>query len=312
MKRIIIMAVLMAAQIAHAMQNHPTKAMLPLLAIVNQILEDEDVQTFEHVDKKVKSARQSQCSHPDCVDRTPFASRCSLTSHMLSHKTTLEEQRPYLCRIEGCPKRFVQTAHRHRHERTHDDGVLYRVHCTHENCDDNNGKGFYEKATLRRHINATHNDIRVHCTQENCDDNNGKGFYGKATLNMHINAIHNDIRVHCTHENCDDSNGKGFYDKGTLNMHINATHNGIRFHCTHENCDDNNGKGFSDKPTLNRHINAAHNGIRFHCTHENCDDNNGNGFSDKRTLNRHINAAHNGIRFHCTHENCDDNNGNGF
>ena len=124
MKRIIIIAFLIAAPISYAMEQRPEQAGLSLPAndYVLQAFEDfedDDQQIVEHVDKKAKSTPQYKCSHPDCVNRPLFSSSSGLRVHERSHRATLEEQRPHVCRIGECQERFVQAGHRDSHELTH-------------------------------------------------------------------------------------------------------------------------------------------------------------------------------------------------
>lgn len=152
MKRIITIALLMAAQISHAMDKHPTRAILSLPSNNNNnlVFEDQDDQDVQHIDKKMKSVPKYKCLHPDCIDRAPYASSTGLHMHELSHKPTIEEQRPYQCRIEGCNARFTQISHRNDHENSHK-GKKPHV-CTYENCD----KCFARKADYDSHINNFH------------------------------------------------------------------------------------------------------------------------------------------------------------
>jgi uncharacterized Zn-finger protein len=152
MKRLVaIVMLLAAAQIGHAM-NHPSKGMLCLPANNNNdlTLEDEDNQDVEHIDKKIKTRKTYLCPHVDCANHPPFASHSGLALHNLSHAATIEEQRPHLCRIEGCNARFSQTGHRDSHELTHTGEKPYV--CTYENCN----KCFVRKSDCARHIQCVH------------------------------------------------------------------------------------------------------------------------------------------------------------
>jgi|GEM_PF-2228235 hypothetical protein len=158
MKRIIIIAFLIAAPISYAMQRHPAQVGLSLPANnnISQALEDEVGQIIEHIDKKAKSTLQYKCFHPDCVYRPLFASCSGLRMHERSHKLTLEEQRPYVCAIEGCTQRFAQAGHRDSHERTH--AVEKQYICTLGDCT----RSFARSNDLRAHQEIVHFGIPGH------------------------------------------------------------------------------------------------------------------------------------------------------
>lgn len=148
MKRLIIIVFLMTAHISHAMDNHPKRAMLclPSNNNHNMAFEDQDDQDDEPAAKKYK------CDHPDCIDRRPFAGSSGLNAHKLIHKSTIEKQRPYPCRIDGCTARFTQVGSRKSHEDSFFHTGVKSHACSFENC----GRSFARNSDLIKHENFDH------------------------------------------------------------------------------------------------------------------------------------------------------------
>lgn len=173
MKQIILIILVISSQFCSAMQEHN----LPLAPLHNPTSglfqnnnsnssshnenEQKNDNNAGHVDKKQK--REYPCTNPNC-DRT-FASASGMKEHAKTHKDTLEEQKPYICGINGCNERFSQKAHRHSHQLSlkHSDRKQYP--CTESGCDAN----FTRQGDLINHINIKHLHIAPKFTCAICN-----------------------------------------------------------------------------------------------------------------------------------------------
>lgn len=233
--------------------------------------------------------RPFKCTYPDC-DKSYIEEK-----HLKQHiKGSHTEERNYICPEEGCGKSFLTATRLRRHQSVHEGQERFKCR-DYPPCN----QTFRKHQTLQRHIRADHLHVSPYpCTYidprtgEPC----GAGFDTPATLKRHEERHHGDLRFWC--DECIrhlDENGQpkqtGFQTAWLLQNHMKQVHANCMF------C----GLSCNGRAELNAHIEEHHSQQSLElrknikCTWDGCD----KTFTKKSNLYAHIRMVHEGVRFVC-------------
>jgi hypothetical protein len=122
-------------------------------------------------------------------------------------------QRPYVCSVDGCDKRFTRSHHLKRHELSHTGAKPHR--CDHPGCD----AAFLTAQHLRRHQLQHVKEKPYACSEPGCDAR----FVKHGQLQRHLCTEHDHAYPYpCTEPGC----GKGFLHPSQLRRHTDGVHKG--------------------------------------------------------------------------------------
>jgi KRAB domain-containing zinc finger protein len=154
------------------------------------------------------------CSHCEKY----YVSKNGLSTHLLTHDTTIVRIPNYLCDFGKCTFAAFFPSQLAKHKISHSDA--YEFQCIIGNCK----AKFKRKDSLVFHIDSIHNNVVHTCQETNC----GKKYKSQYGLNRHIDIIHLKIRYEC--DECDST----FTRIDHVEVHKLAIHIGEkRFKCTH-------------------------------------------------------------------------------
>ncbi|CAL3965128.1 unnamed protein product [Diplocarpon coronariae] len=223
--------------------------------------------------------RPHVCKFEGC-DKAYFESK-----HLAQHvKGSHTKEREFSCDWEGCNKSFLTSTRLNRHKTTHTGQNVYR--CTgYSPCNE----PFRKHQTLQRHIRSAHLNLAPYpctfidpVTSQGCS----AAFDGGTGLRQHMDRFHSPARIKCLQ-----CNAPGFKTNRQLQAHIRREHAKCIF------CDI---KCASERELL-KHIEIYHSGITLEqrknvpCTFPGCN----KRFTKQNNLNTHVRTAHMGERFIC-------------
>lgn len=234
----------------------------------------------DHLNSHTNS-RPFKCPYPDC-DKDYIEDK-----HLKQHiKGTHTLERKHVCQRDGCGKTFATGTRLKRHQAVHDGADRFRC----QDC----GQSFRKRDTLNVHIRKEHLHVRAfQCSELGCD----AGFDTKASLRRHREKEHGELRFWCAE--CpvqgDDGNKDdvrvGFTTEALLLAHMKQEHQNCLF------CDFKS----SSKWAMEEHVEVHHSGRTVEerktvlCPHEGCN----KSFTKKANLKTHIRSAHEGFRYVC-------------
>lgn len=234
----------------------------------------------DHLNSHTNS-RPFKCPYPDC-DKDYIEDK-----HLKQHiKGTHTLERKHVCQRDGCGKTFATGTRLKRHQAVHDGADRFRC----QDC----GQSFRKRDTLNVHIRKEHLHVRAfQCSEPGCD----AGFDTKASLRRHRDKEHGELRFWCaecpTQETgVSGEDGRvGFTTEALLLAHMKQEHQNCLF------CDF---KSLS-KWAMEEHVEVHHSGRTVEerktvlCPHEGCN----KSFTKKANLKTHIRSAHEGFRYVC-------------
>ena len=159
---------------------------------------------------------KERCTHPGCGYMT--VSKTNLKAHMTKHS----KDRPFVCTMEGCGKRFKHEGTFKGHLKIHED----KFKCSFDGCD----KTFESRPGLSTHMKSVHIRDRLYsCEWPGCEYET----YSKSSHTIHQN-VHGLHKYVCDYTNC---NAK-YKDNDTLKSHRFKKHGiGQGFECSWPGCD---------------------------------------------------------------------------
>ncbi|KAK0389150.1 hypothetical protein NLU13_2725 [Sarocladium strictum] len=233
----------------------------------------------DHLNSHTNS-RPFKCPYPDC-DKDYIEDK-----HLKQHiKGTHTLERKHVCQRDGCGKTFATGTRLKRHQAVHDGADRFRC----QDC----GQSFRKRDTLNVHIRKEHLHVRAfQCSEPGCD----AGFDTKASLRRHRDKEHGELRFWCAE--CGSQDGGtggehrvGFTTEAMLLVHMKQEHQNCLF------CDFKS----SSKWAMEEHVEVHHSGRTVEerktvlCPHEGCN----KSFTKKANLKTHIRSAHEGFRYVC-------------
>lgn len=233
--------------------------------------------------------RPYKCTHPDC-DKSYIEEK-----HLKQHtKGSHTDERNYTCTVTDCGKSFLTSTRLRRHQAVHEGQDRFRCR-DFPPCN----QSFRKHQTLQRHIRSEHLHVSAfQCTQNDPESGAvcGAGFDTLATLKRHEDREHGELRFWC--DECirqldEHGNPKqiGFPTAWLLQTHIKQVHANCVFcglSCNGKAELDEHIEGYHSKQSLQERKNVA-------CTWPDC----GKIFTKKSNLYTHIRVAHEGMRFVC-------------
>lgn len=206
--------------------------------------------------------------------------------HLKQHiKGSHTLERKHVCPREGCGKSFATGTRLKRHQAVHDGADRFRC----QDC----GQSFRKRDTLNTHIRKEHLKVQpFQCAEPDCT----AAFETKASLRRHRDREHGQLRfwcLECASRSPDGSGGErvGFTTETLLLAHMKQEHQDCLF------CDFKSASRWE----METHVEIYHSGKTVEerktvlCPHEDCH----KSFTRKSNLNQHIRSAHEGHRFIC-------------
>ena len=145
----------------------------------------------------------------------------------------------FVCKHEGCEKKFARLDTYQRHGRVHREDAK-RFPCKH--CKKYRGRnGFKRKDHLTQHIRNYHHigeDDQVAsfhrkwCPKKDCTESKPVGAHPKDTgifpswkeWVKHVRTVHDESEFSCPQPGCDRVNGKGYFRPADLRTHLRKVH----------------------------------------------------------------------------------------
>lgn len=233
----------------------------------------------DHLNSHTNS-RPFKCPYPDC-DKDYIEDK-HLKQHIKGSHTL---ERKHVCQRDGCGKTFATGTRLKRHQAVHDGADRFRC----QDC----GQSFRKRETLNVHVRKEHLHVRAfQCTEPGCN----AGFDTKASLRRHRDKDHGELRFWCAECAAQDGDKGdaprvGFTTEALLLSHMKQEHQDCLF------CDFKS----ASKWAMEEHVEVHHSGRTVEerktvaCPHEGCN----KTFTKKNNLKVHIRSAHEGFRFTC-------------
>ena len=267
-----------------------------------------------------KYLQRVACTHPGCV--YVAQSKHHLKIHLFKHS----DEKPFLCEVQGCGKRFKHQCSYEKHLECHQRMELkdndsditsnkrgnksdVKYKCSFDGCN----KEFTSLSYMLRHKERLHSkQNKLHCEYPDCEYKT----FTKRAFNKHIKSHSNYSQLSsqtivCQYEGCDQM----FTDKTSWYNHRNNYHkNKYKVPCTHPGCDyvavskwhlnflhmskhsqdrpfvcqvQGCAKSFKREDSLKNHL-EMHKNDHFQCSFEGC----GKTYESKGGLNSHMKLAH--------------------
>lgn len=213
----------------------------------------------------------------------------TVDKHLKQHvKASHTNERRHVCPREGCGKSFVTGTRLKRHQAVHEGADRFRC----ARC----GQSFRKRETLAKHVRKEHEGLKAYpCPEAGC---RGVGFDTKASLRKHAEREHGELRFWCGECGLgtpgDGGGGErrvGFTTELGLQAHMKKEHQNCMF------CDFKS----ASQAELESHVEMYHSGKTVddrrtaRCPHPGC----GKRFTKSSNLKSHIKIAHEGLRFVC-------------
>ena len=135
--------------------------------------------------KNYSSSKNYTCKKCDAS----FSHSGSLSNHQRVH----DNQRPFVCDIMDCQKRFKSRVELKNHEKTHNEENPFK--CDYKNCT----KTFYKNDHLIKHQRTHTGETPYAC------DICGKAYRAKPALSYHIKVHNKPKKYKCEYDQCEEA-----------------------------------------------------------------------------------------------------------